>query len=616
MFLATTALSDFWDKDQPLFFLGSWCLSYERRAEWAGLKYQVMSCPWDDRERFYQAAQYLDEYHERMFDYLSDYLNAVHQVSYGKRYWRILIGVWLYHYLSIAYDRYVHLVEGFAKFPKLQTILLDSSSFRTPRDTIDTVLSASDDLYNLQIFSQLLQEMGYVFPVQPIRNDWLESGKGITKGEYYSPEKGFLETTLYDLIKGGGYRFAKKTVRRALNLLEIAGRYAVMRKRLVGLCDIYCSESSIRSLVWRTGFRFFQLNERMEWPFDIPESTMEKYRNGFSDLPSSSEFERIFVKTLSLNFPILYLESFQQAKNLVLQGLTRIPSVIVSESGWFYNEPFKFLAAEAGEQACRLVVVQHGGGYGIFRFSPPEQHEMRFADSFMAWGWAEKEPCRNLPSPKLSEVSIDQYKQLDVKKTEKILFVATEHPRYLNRFYSTPVGSQWEDYFSWELRFLAALPERHFSAVSFRPYHKDLGHGIRERISEEFVTISWDDNQSFNQSLRQCRLVVIDNCATTFLETLAANIPTILFWNPQRWEVRKEAELYFESLRKERILWDSPEEAAAKVVEIYDEPWAWWRSDEVQRVRRMFVNRFALSRENWADYWIKALKEEMEKCPF
>src|SRR2546427_2927490 len=108
MFLATTALSEFWDKDQEILFLGSWCLRYDRRAEWESLKYQVMPCPWDDRKRFYDAAHYLDECGERILIQLTRYLNSVHGTSCSQRYWRILIGPWLIHYMHVAYDRYIH----------------------------------------------------------------------------------------------------------------------------------------------------------------------------------------------------------------------------------------------------------------------------------------------------------------------------------------------------------------------------------------------------------------------------------------------------------------------------------------------------------------------------
>src|SRR3990167_4408334 len=99
MFLATTALSEFWNKDEEILFLGSWCLRYDRRSDWQDItRYQVMPSPWDDRERFYSACQYVEECYERMLSHLTDYLNSAHRVSYNKRYWRILIGYWLFHY--------------------------------------------------------------------------------------------------------------------------------------------------------------------------------------------------------------------------------------------------------------------------------------------------------------------------------------------------------------------------------------------------------------------------------------------------------------------------------------------------------------------------------------
>ena len=105
--------------------------------------------------------------------------------------------------------------------------------------------------------------------------------------------------------------------------------------------------------------------------------------------------------------------------------------------------------------------------------------------------------------------------------------------------------------------------------------------------------------------------MVIDHPGTSALEVLAANIPMVLFWDPKWWEMRREAEPYFEGLRKVGILWNSPETAAAKLAEIYHDPWAWWGSSEVQQARKNFADRYALAREDWADCWAKALAEEL-----
>ena len=168
-----------------------------------------------------------------------------------------------------------------------------------------------------------------------------------------------------------------------------------------------------------------------------------------------------------------------------------------------------------------------------------------------------------------------------------------------------------EEYLAWQFRFLATIPDRLRTVLLFRPYGHDYGRAVRKRIRQKFTDIQWDDGQPIHQRLKQSRIVVIDHSATTFLETLVANIPTILFWNPERWEVRSEAEAYFEELRQAGILWDSPAAAADKVTAVYDKPWAWWGNQDVQAVRQRFINRYALARKNWVNCWSNALKEEV-----
>lgn len=115
----------------------------------------------------------------------------------------------------------------------------------------------------------------------------------------------------------------------------------------------------------------------------------------------------------------------------------------------------------------------------------------------------------------------------------------------------------------------------------------------------------------FSQLLGQTRIAMIDYCGGPLLEALAANVATVLFWDPKRWEMREEAQPYFEDLRKVGILWDSPEAAAAKLTEIYDNIEVWWRSEAVQEARRRFAERYALTRTDWVEWWGQALKKEV-----
>jgi putative transferase (TIGR04331 family) len=190
--------------------------------------------------------------------------------------------------------------------------------------------------------------------------------------------------------------------------------------------------------------------------------------------------------------------------------------------------------------------------------------------------------------------------------------VTTAHPRFLLRFQSMPVGGQWVDYFDWRHRFLQELPSQMRGAILLRAGEKDFGWGIRSRTLDAFPEIGSDEEMPYHQRLKNSRIIVADYPGTTYLEAMTANVPTVLFWDRQRWEMREEAEPYFEQLREAGILSDSPEAAAAHTAAIFANPLEWWDSKLVQDARRRFLDRFALGREDWVKVWAETLREEAD----
>jgi putative transferase (TIGR04331 family) len=554
-----------------------------------------MPCPWNDRKRFYEAAEYVDEYGERLLKHLTDYLNSVHSVSYTQRYWRILIGPWLLFYLHAYYDRYVRLVQAFEKYGDLQTIVMDPRSFWTPGDMRAFTNAVVDDAYNLQVLSQLLQAMGYVFPARALLGERHGAGGGDGTGQRQSCD------ALKDAAKWV-LRFGSKSV-----------SWTLAERRRLAISDLYVRPTMLWGLAWCMRFRAVPIETKMKWSFPLPGPAFDNRRDGLRLLASAGEFESLLVRSLPQNFPTLYMEGYHCARTEALRRYGKVPQIIVSATAWYDDEPFKYLAAEASQRGSRLVTVQSGGGYGIHRFSAAERHESRLADSFMVWGWAgsQSNGIHNLPSPKVSSLPRMRLRNRDSVGSEIVLFVSTAHLRYLLRFHSMPIGIQTDEYFQWQIRFLEAISDQVRWRLVFRPYPKDYGHSTRDRILNRYGNIRWDDSRSIYRRLLEARIVVVDHSGTTFLEALRFGVPTILFWDPHLTEVRDEAVAYFEGLRKVGILFNSPEEAAAKVMEVYEDPWAWWNSGLVEEVRQRFVERYALAREDWLECWVKALEEEI-----
>lgn len=546
-----------------------------------------MPSPWDDEERYREAALYVDQVYERLLGHLGEHLSRVHGVGSGVRYWRIIVGPWLMFFIHVVYDRYEHLKAACRMAERVETDVM-AGGLPTAADTADWLNRAHrSDAYNLQLFSEILRRalpLGHV-----VRHEMtlpVEARGDVPR------RRGFRERL-------AGWAFATEA--------RIAGAAAARCR--VALFDLYIPRGRTWQLTLGTRLRAL--------PFVIPDAGPVPHeldhprREALSRLPSADDFEQLVVALLPRSLPRLFVEGFAAARKRVLGRAVAPPPLILSANGWYFQEGFKLWAAEATESGSRLAAVQHGGGYGLRAIIPYERHERSVADVFLSWGWADpSDPkLRNLPSLKLSpNISF----RSRARRRGGLLFVASSIPRYMHTFHSVPVGNQAEDYFAWQGRFLASLTDSVRADVSFRTVglSDSYGQAVWPRIARQFPALRRDESHGFRKSLRAARLVIVDNLETTFLESLRENVPTVLFWDPRLWQVRPETEGHFESLRRASVLFDTPEDAAAHAEAVDADPETWWRSESVQRARRSFVDRYALATSDWCGEWVRFLLSE------
>lgn len=105
--LVTTALEKTWPSvDKKIIFLGEWCKLYERKQIWEQYDHLVASYHWDDRGKLEKDYMLLKSLYESTLRELTKKLNAVHEVSFSLRYWRIIVGPWLGYFIQILFDRW------------------------------------------------------------------------------------------------------------------------------------------------------------------------------------------------------------------------------------------------------------------------------------------------------------------------------------------------------------------------------------------------------------------------------------------------------------------------------------------------------------------------------
>lgn len=586
MFLATTALSEFWDTTDRMVYLERRCLPAEQLVEQGNGVDDVLPNPWADRERFQRAATYLDRSGEYLIRELAEYMNTVHGRSCSHRYWRVVLGNWLINFLHAAYDRYVRLNEAFARHTNLRTLVLAQEYSRVPRNTNEMVVDLKNsDLLNLQLMSHLLLAMGYTFEGRRPRED-------------RGPKKAARHSALRR-ARRLAHRFAETAVRS----LHGPGADATL----------YSMEVMDHAAVWRLAlasrFRIVPLAPRASGP-EVP-ATFDDRRLGLGSLKAEDSFQRAALTCLPHYLPTVFLEGYQETKRRALAGWRRMPRVIMTATGWNYHDEFQLFAAEAVDAGTRLVSVQHGAGYGYSREWPSERHERRLSDTFIAWGWADDDgggDVSNLPNPKLSRFCAAPRRRRSA--AVQMLFVSAGNKRYQTRFNSSPQGALNSEYFNGQLRFLAAVTPVERRTLRFRP-RPGPAHPLRQWIADKYTEIGWEEGRTYYESLADAALVVVDHPGSAMLEPLALDIPTVLFWDPRHWEMRSAAEPYFDLLRAAGVLHDSPEAAAAHFCTVITDGAGWWQQPSVQRARQTFVRRFALVGHDWQASWLARIRAEV-----
>jgi putative transferase (TIGR04331 family) len=588
MYLGTTRLDEFWPTERPLFLLGQWCL---KENEILNKDYHsphnILPYPWDNQDRFETAALYVQQVYERILAGLTNALNSIHGLNKPVLYWRIIIGPWLAWYLEAFYDRYMCIKDALEIDPHIVTIGLDSESYIVPNDFEDFVRLYLDDEYNLMLYTQIFEVLGL---------ELKEKRQSHSIGDEVVPVR------------------INKKVSKNLNSLILSilnsARKSIFIRSPIGMMSTGISLEMGVSLWLHSGFKISSCSNFSDNLSPVLGKNNLQRSHIRDYLAPSDEFESVVVSTLSQNIPISYVESFSQRRKKIVQ-YTYFPRAVVSAVGWYFDEQFKIYAAEAQNNGSKLLSLQHGGYYGMLKYMSPELHEQKISLKFYSWGWspglAENVDVIGMPSIHLLSLNKITKIRKNTLIKDSILFVTTKHPRYLYRFQSHPVGPQWKEYFMWELRFVQKLDIKTLKNLRIRLYPHSYGWGLKKFWAENMPNVSFANENKMVSLLASSSMMVIDHPSTTILESMALNIPTILYWDPSKFIMRSDVLPLLDELKNVGVLHESPESAASMINQIFNDPLSWWMQESVQKAKDKFCNRFAKISKNWIGEWKKEL---------
>ena len=188
-------------------------------------------------------------------------------------------------------------------------------------------------------------------------------------------------------------------------------------------------------------------------------------------------------------------------------------------------------------------------------------------------------------------------KKLRYNVNGKALLLGLSNSRYSSHMCAIPSSSQCLSHLNDQFNFVSSLPSKIQKKIEVRtPFYEQWPEWEEiDRWKENFpdISISTTSQKSFIKNLMQCRISISTYNATTFLETLSLNFPTIIFWDEEFSSISLDAKKFFSALESVGIFHKSPQSAAQKIIDIWDDIPAWWNSSDVQKVRRQFCNQYS-----------------------
>ncbi len=574
-FLITTADERTWKFDRPVIFLGEWCRLYDRKHIWQNMD-AIVAPPYGlggaRKDADHVEARALED---KLFPALCEVLNKHHGAQHSERFWRIVLGHWLRRYVDVMINR-VKTLEQCLQKNKISGVTTYANDFYTlaTQDSYSAIWAFNDNRWNSALDGRILE----LLLVESCSVEHIADDESIS----FSFKVLADTLTLKRTIVKWGYHQLRKLLSFFVSDSDAFIINSYMPKKVeiklqlaLGQCPQLWTSPKLDVVEKPSRLLRARLTER------------------FSNLVDD-KFENILNVMLFELLPACYLEGFAYLNKLVnQQPWPKSPKFIFTSNNFDADEVFKLWAANKVERGAKYFIGQHGNNYGTYRYMYPAIEEVT-ADKFLTWGWTD-----GLAQHTEAFIFKTADKRAEHYNPEGGLLLIEDmlHRRYSTWDTHADFANNFEDQISFVLKLNYSLRKHLTIRLHALCRYMKWGEKIRWREIDPLLKLN-EGGTPIRALVSQSRLVVHGYDSTGMLETLSQNIPTLSFWHNNFEHLRECSKPYYQLLKDAGIVHLTPESAARKVNEVWDDVDGWWQQDIVQDARKEFCKQYARQSQN------------------
>jgi putative transferase (TIGR04331 family) len=565
--LVCTALKNTFPKkkNDPILFLGEWCLDYQTSEYYKNKHNVVCDYHWNNVKKFEKDADYLEVVYEFYLKIFSNFLNKYHSVNHSIRYWRILIGPWLKQFINLLFDRWqmINFVEK--KYSIKNKIILNIKNQSIIHDDI-------------QIFHEEIQN-DYFNEV--IYSDIIENFSTINKKK--------INKLINNNLNKNKLLFANKILYSVIKFYHLLVSFIFSNKYIL-IFSFLSLKSIIYFNFYLKQFPFFFTRNRSVQNFDTVDIDWNTRLSALTVF-SGSKFHKILNYMLIKYIPKSYLENFNKNDDCIeYKFLKNKKKVFIVGDIVTFDSYKKFIADSIEKNNSKLYLLQHGGCYFFAKKNYAQKHELKICDRYLSYGKYKNRKVVSFTNARVLG------KKLSINKNKSnILFIQLNISKYFfSEILSSTFSSRFIEYFNNQVIFVKNLKIKLRKELIIR-YASNTYHWQQDlRWKNYFPNIKINHGEkSLFKVLQDVKICVVSYNGTSMLETLLLNVPTVIFWNLEIENLDKKGNYFINILKSAGIFHGSAEAASNKINEIYDNVGEWWNSHKVQDARKRFCDQYS-----------------------
>lgn len=565
-YIALTAQESHWRGPENTRFIGEWCKVDTRQHVWSAYNTEVLSRRWLTSEEYERAMAYVVPLGKRLADALGRRLEQQYSLGMDARFYYKMLAPWAINFTSVLYDRYLAVKDAATACPAAFFLTGHNPEDISPAYNLNsfTVDLSRSDKNNLQLFSLIANYLH--LSCESAFCQWEQRECSIAERPYASEKVRLFHTAFYSL---------NRLLKREFYVVNSL-YHRVFRK----------------DLLQKTRFRVLH-DEIHGWP-KIAVDIDRNLRGRELDLQGDE-----FVSLLAYCAPRYLPWGLGEGMPEHIQVARNHPAI---RAGAFLScfIPYGNLPAQYVSVLSNAPVAMYlHSGKNLTR-SILADIENSYADIHFDAG----DTQTTLPNPAF----IFEQNPSDVPNDHVLLIISTLYRYFFRLGYSCSLFKDLakNTFIPFVNELAPSIP------ITVRPFMHTYGWEFVDWEKQfSHITIQNPKTMPFASAMAQAKILVAPCCwfSKVSYDALACNKPAILIQQKQIQPFIPGMENIVTALEEGGILFTDAVSAAQKINAVYDNAEGWWKSEKVQKARKIFVDAILPSSRDWEKEWLTALRK-------